>query len=225
MFWRRQKRGFRLVPNSFSAVLRRVSSHLHPTFDRLVSRSEKEQLLGQRGCVVWMFGLSGSGKSTIAAALERQLHTGGRFTVVLDGDNVRTGLNKNLGFSDEDRRENIRRVAEVAKLFAEAGVITVVSFITPRAGLRQVVRETIRPEDLHLVYVKASYETCAVRDPKGLYAKAASGEVKQFTGKDSGFDAPAEGEVDRILDTEADDVPTCAGQLLDWIRQRQGGAA
>lgn len=197
-----------------------MSANLHPTFDRLVSRAEKEQLLRQRGCVIWLFGLSGSGKSTVAAALERQLHQAGRLTVVLDGDNVRTGLNHNLGFSDEDRRENIRRVAEVAKLFADAGVVTIVSFITPRTALRQIVRRTLRPEDLLLVYVRASFETCARRDPKGLYAKAASGEVKQFTGKDSGFDEPAHGEVDLVLDTEAHDLPTCVAQLMRWFESR-----
>ena len=180
-----------------------MTDHLHPTFDRLVSRAEKERLLGQRGCVLWLFGLSGSGKSTIAAALERQLHEAGRATVVLDGDNVRTGLNRNLGFSDDDRRENVRRVAEVARLFAQAGVITLVSVITPKAPLRAIVREVIGSDDLTLVYVRASYETCARRDPKGLYAKAAAGEVKQFTGRDSGFDEPGAGDVDLIVDTEA----------------------
>jgi adenylylsulfate kinase len=197
-----------------------VSTHLHPTFDRLVSRAEKERLLGQRGVVIWLFGLSGSGKSTVAAAFERELHHAGRMTVVLDGDNVRTGLNRNLGFSDEDRQENIRRVAEVAKLFADAGVVTIVSFITPRTGLRRIVRETLRPEDLLLVYVRASFDTCARRDPKGLYAKAASGEVKQFTGRDSGFDEPAEDEVGLVLDTEAQDVPTCVAALQRWFDQR-----
>jgi adenylylsulfate kinase len=168
-----------------------------------------------------MFGLSGSGKSTIAAALERQLHAAGHLTAVLDGDNMRTGLNRNLGFSDEDRRENVRRVAEVAKLLAATGVVTLVSVITPRAALRQIVRETVPPEDLLLVYTRASFEACARRDPKGLYAKAARGEVKQFTGKDSGFDEPLEGEVDLILDTEATDVAGCVATLQRWLDQRK----
>jgi adenylylsulfate kinase len=194
-----------------------MSTHLHPTFDRLVSRPEKESLLGQRGRVLWLFGLSGSGKSTIAAALERRLHAAGRLTQVLDGDNVRTGLNRNLGFSDEDRRENVRRVAEVAKLFAQAGVITIVSVITPKAPLRVVVRETIPAADLSLVYVRASYATCASRDPKGLYAKAAAGEVKQFTGKDSGFDEPIADEVDLVLDTENETVEACVERLAQRL--------
>lgn len=195
-----------------------MSTHIHPTFDRLVSRQEKEAQLGQRGCVLWLFGLSGSGKSTIAAALERQLHASGRLTMVLDGDNLRTGLNRNLGFSDEDRQENVRRAAEVAKLFASAGVVTIVSVITPRAALRATVRESIAREDLTLVYVRASFETCARRDPKGLYAKAAAGEVKQFTGRDSGFEEPAEGEVDLVLDTETLDVPACVDRLASRVR-------
>lgn len=177
----------------------------------------------QRGCVIWLFGLSGSGKSTIAAALERQLHAAGHLTVVLDGDNIRTGLNRNLGFSDDDRRENVRRVAEVAKLFAATGVVTLVSVITPRAALRQIVRETVPAEDLLLVYTRASFEACAQRDPKGLYAKAASGEVKQFTGKDSSFDEPVEGEVDLVLDTEATDLEGCVGKLQRWLDQRKAG--
>jgi adenylylsulfate kinase len=194
-----------------------VTTHIHPTFDRLVSRQEKETLLGQRGCVLWLFGLSGSGKSTIAAALERQLHQRGRMTIVLDGDNLRTGVNKNLGFADEDRRENVRRAAEVAKLFTSAGIITIVSVITPRAALRSLVRECIQPQDLTLAYVRASFETCARRDPKGLYAKAAAGEVKQFTGRDSGFEEPAPGEVDLVLDTEVNDVASCVAELLKRV--------
>jgi adenylylsulfate kinase len=195
-----------------------VTTHIHPTFDRLVSRQEKEARLGQRGSVLWLFGLSGSGKSTIAAALERQLHTEGRLAMVLDGDNLRTGLNRNLGFSDDDRRENVRRAAEVAKLFSSAGVITIVSVITPRAALRAIVRESVGSEDLTLVYVRASFEACARRDPKGLYAKAAAGEVKQFTGRDSGFEEPVEGEVDLVLDTETLDVAACVDQLRARLR-------
>lgn len=189
-------------------------SDLHPTFDRLVSRREKERRLGQRGRVIWMFGLSGSGKSTLAAALERTLHDGGRLTAVLDGDNVRTRLNQDLGFSDADRRQNIRRAAEVARLFAEAGLITIVSFITPRRDLRQLVREIIPPADLVLVHVRASYEVCARRDPKGLYAKAAAGQVKQFTGRDSGFEEPEPAEVDLTVDTEALELSDCLARLL-----------
>ena len=197
-------------------------SNLHPIFDRLVSRAEKEARLQQRGAVLWLFGLSGSGKSTIATALERQLHEEGRLTKVLDGDNVRTGLNKNLGFSDEDRMENIRRVAEVAKLFAETGIITLVSVITPKRALREIAREVIGA-DLQLVYVQASFATCAQRDPKGLYAKVAAGQVQQFTGKDSGFEEPAAGEVDLQLETEVQDVAASVEQLRVLMRSRMPG--
>jgi adenylylsulfate kinase len=186
-----------------------MSDHLYTTHDKLVARTEKETQLGQTGQVIWFYGLSGSGKSTIAAALERELHTAGRLTKVLDGDNVRTGLNRNLGFSDDDRRENIRRIAEVAKLFAETGLITLVSFITPKRELRQSAREIIGNDDLQLVYVKASFEACQARDPKGLYARVAAGEVKQFTGKDSGFEEPADDDRDHVIDTEAADLAAC----------------
>ena len=149
--------------------------HLYPVFDRILPRAAKEELLGQSGAVIWMYGLSGSGKSTLAHRLERELHAAGRLVKVLDGDNVRTGLNRNLGFSDEDRLENIRRVAEVAKLFAECGVVVIASFITPNNELRRLAREIIGDDDLLEVYVRASYETCAARDPKGLYAKVKAG--------------------------------------------------
>lgn len=174
--------------------------HIYPVFDKMLPREAKEELLGQRGAVIWMYGLSGSGKSTLANLLERRLHEQGKMVKVLDGDNVRSGLNSNLGFSDEDRLENIRRVAEVAKLFAESGIVTVTSFITPNNELRDLAREVIGDDDLLEVYVKASFETCAERDPKGLYAKVKAGEVKQFTGKDSAFEEPS--RPDLIIDTE-----------------------
>ncbi len=186
--------------------------HLYPVFDRMLPRSAKEELLGQSGAVIWMYGLSGSGKSTLANLLERRLHEQGRLVKVLDGDNIRTGLNRNLGFSDEDRLENIRRVAEVAKLFADCGIIAITSFITPRNDLRRLAREVIGDRDLLEVYVKASFETCAARDPKGLYAKAAAGEVKQFTGKDSAFEEPE--SPDLILDTETESEAECLEGLL-----------
>ena len=186
-----------------------ASDNLYLTHHKLVSRAEKEARLGQKGQVLWFYGLSGSGKSTIAQALDRQLHEEGKLTKVLDGDNVRAGLNGNLGFSDEDRAENIRRVAEVAKLFAEAGLITLVSLITPKRELRVTAREIIGADDVTLIYVKASFETCQQRDPKGLYAKVATGQVKQFTGKDSGFEEPDPVVDDMILDTEIHDISTC----------------
>lgn len=189
--------------------------HLYPVFDKMLPRSAKETLLGQSGAVIWMYGLSGSGKSTLANLLERRLHDDGRLVKVLDGDNIRSGLNRNLGFSDEDRLENIRRVSEVAKLFAECGVITITSFITPNNELRRLARGIVGDADLLEVYVKASFETCRVRDPKGLYAKVAAGEVKQFTGKDSAFEEPE--SPDLIIDTEAFSEEECLSQLLDAV--------
>jgi adenylylsulfate kinase len=192
--------------------------NIHPEFDRFLGREDKEGLLGQRGVVIWLYGLSGSGKSTIANMAERMLHEAGRFTIILDGDNLRSGLNNNLGFSDEDRSENIRRNSEVAKLFASQGMITFVSVITPRRALRALARETIG-EDFFEVFVKADYATCAERDPKGLYAKAEAGTLKQFTGKDSGFEEPEE-EGELVLDTDATTAAECAQKLHDFVLTR-----
>jgi len=185
---------------------------LYPTFDRMLPRYAKEALLGQRGGVVWMSGMSGSGKSTLAVRLEGELHGRGLLVKMLDGDNVRTGLNRNLGFSDADRAENIRRVAEVAKLFADCGVLVVASFITPHETLRTLAREIIGDRDLLEVYVKASFEACARRDPKGLYAKAAAGQVGNFTGRDSAFEEPL--RPDLVLETESAEEEICTAQLL-----------
>jgi adenylylsulfate kinase len=190
--------------------------NIHPETGRFLGRAEKEALLEQRGVVLWLYGLSGSGKSTIANLVERALHAEGRFTAILDGDNLRTGLNSNLGFSDEDRAENVRRVAETAKLLAGLGVITIVSVITPRRELRALAERVIGP-DFHEVYVRAAFETCAERDPKGLYAKARDGEIKQFTGKDSGFEEPEKGCL--ILDTETASAEECASHLLEHLRR------
>jgi adenylylsulfate kinase len=189
--------------------------NIHPETGRFLGRQEKEALLGQHGVVLWLYGLSGSGKSTIANAVERTLHAEGRFTAILDGDNLRTGLNSNLGFSDEDRAENVRRVAETAKLLAGLGVIVLVSVITPHRELRALASRLVGP-DFHEVYVRAAFETCAQRDPKGLYAKARDGAIKQFTGKDSGFEEPDNGCL--ILDTEAASAEECASLLLEHLR-------
>jgi len=192
------------------------ATNIHTEFHRFLTREDKESLLKQKGCVIWMYGLSGSGKSTIANIAERLLHEEGRMTTILDGDNLRSGLNKNLGFSDEDRSENVRRVAEVAKIFATQGIITFVSVITPKRALRQIARETLG-EDFNEVYIKASFEACAERDPKGLYAKVAKGEIKQFTGKDSGFEEPEDCEL--ILDTEAKSPEENANILCEYIKK------
>lgn len=183
----------------------------------MLGRQAKEALLGQRGHVVWLFGLSGSGKSTLAHALERALHRSGRFTVLLDGDNLRSGLNAGLGFSDEDRAENIRRAAETARLCAANGIVTIASFICPKESLRVAARGIIGAQDFSAVYVKASYEACQRRDVKGLYAQAAAGHIARFTGKDSGFEEPSEDAVALAVDTEALSIEECLDQLLTLI--------
>lgn len=169
----------------------------------MLGRDSKEAQLKQKGHVFWFYGLSGSGKSTLANALERRLANEGFFTKILDGDNIRSGLNSDLGFSDADRVENIRRISEVARLFLDSGVIVFTSFITPKQELRDSAREIVGADDFTPVYVSASFETCAERDVKGLYAKAAAGGVKHFTGKDSSFEAPVEGAEDWVVATDA----------------------
>lgn len=193
-----------------------MSDNIYPEFKRFLTREDKESLLNQKGLVVWCYGLSGSGKSTIANAVERKLHEAGKLTVILDGDNLRTGVNSNLGFTDEDRQENVRRTAEIAKLFASQGIITFVSVITPKKEFRAAAKETIGGDFLE-VYVRASFEKCMERDVKGLYAKANAGQVKNFTGKDSGFEEP-ESDV-FTLNTEELDLEACRDSLLNHINQ------
>ena len=181
----------------------------------MLGRAAKEKMLGQRGHVVWLFGLSGSGKSTLAHAVERALHEQGRATALLDGDNLRTGLNAGLGFSDEDRAENIRRAAETAKLFTENGIVVLASFICPKESLRQAAKAIIGAADLTTIYVRASFATCQQRDVKGLYAKAAGGGVANFTGKDSGFEEPE--EVDLVVNTESSSIAEGTAAILSAI--------
>jgi adenylylsulfate kinase len=182
-------------------------------------REAKENLLGRRGRVFWLYGLSGSGKSTLAHALEERLHGDGILTRLLDGDNIRTGLNRGLGFSDEDRLENIRRIAEVAKLFAETGVVTLASFITPKRALRAMARDIVGRDDFREIYVRCSFEACADRDVKGLYAKASAGRVKYFTGSDSDFEEPEDGAADIVvIDTEEATIEESANTLYQVVR-------
>jgi adenylylsulfate kinase len=197
-------------------------TNIHPETRRFLGREAKEHLLGQRGVVLWLYGLSGSGKSTIANAAERELHAAGRMTTILDGDNLRTGLNSNLGFSDDDRTENVRRVAETAKLLAGQGIITLVSVITPMRAQRALAAGIVGA-DFHEVYVKADFDTCASRDPKGLYAKAREGRISQFTGRDSGFEEPVAPAL--ILDTQTRSVDECAADLLAHWRSLGDAAA
>jgi adenylylsulfate kinase len=193
-------------------------SHIHPVQDRLLQRAEKEALLGQRGVCIWMTGLSGSGKSTIAIALERKLHDQDRFVVVLDGDNVRTGINNNLGFSDADRTENIRRIAEVAKLFVQQGAVVVCCFVSPTLAIREQAKRIIGADDFIEVFVDTPLHVCEQRDVKGLYAKARSGEVKDFTGISAPFEAPLSPSI-RIATADRSEVAS-AQELLNFILPR-----
>jgi adenylylsulfate kinase len=195
-----------------------MTDNLFPIDEKILGRSEKETLLQQRGKVIWFYGLSGSGKSTLANALERKLHQEGMVTTLLDGDNIRSGLNAGLGFSDEDRTENIRRIAEVSKLFIQAGVIALNSFITPQNSLRKIAQTIISSEDLIQVYVECSYEECARRDVKGLYAKAKTGNVSNFTGKDSPFEIPE--NPDLTLNTEKISEAEALETLYQFIRPK-----
>ena len=183
-----------------------------------VTREEREALLKQRGVTIWLTGLSGSGKSTIAVAAQGVLHERGRLAYVLDGDNVRHGLNKNLGFSPDDRTENIRRIGEVAKLFTDAGVIALTSFISPYRADRDAVREVMGTDDFLEVYVDASLETCESRDVKGLYAKARAGEIPEFTGISAPYEAPEKPEL--VLDTNGQSVEESVGQLIGYLVEK-----
>lgn len=177
--------------------------HIHPIFDTILGKKDKETLLKQRGRVLWMVGLSGSGKSTLARALENELYERGYLTKLLDGDNLRTGVNNNLGFSQEDRIENIRRAAEVSKLFLDAGIITICSLISPTKDIRDQAREIIGDEDFLEVFINCPFDVCAERDVKGLYKKAIAGEIKNFTGLDAPFDEPKQPFVEVRTDKQS----------------------
>jgi adenylylsulfate kinase len=181
------------------------------------SRADREKLLGQRGVTVWLTGLSAAGKSTIAVILERMLLERGRHAYRLDGDNVRHGLNKNLGFSEADRAENIRRIGEVAKLFTDAGVIVIASFISPYRRDRDAVRALLGEGDFVEVYVKVSVEAAERRDPKGLYKKARAGEIKGFTGIDDPYEEPQQAEL--VIDTERSAPEQSAGVIATYLEQ------
>ncbi|ADO84596.1 adenylyl-sulfate kinase [Ilyobacter polytropus] len=183
--------------------------------ESIIGRKERESMLGQNGVVIWMTGLSGSGKSTIAKKVQEKLHEKNKLAYILDGDNIRHGLNKDLGFSKEDRIENLRRITEVGKLFVDLGVITIVSFISPYRQDREVIRNSFLPGEFIEVYVKCSLEECEKRDVKGLYKKARDGVIKNFTGIDSEYEAPIDAEV--VLDTENKSVNELSDKLIDFI--------
>lgn len=180
-----------------------------------VTYEDRCRLLNQQGMVLWFTGLSGSGKSTIAVELEKQLIARGKLVYRLDGDNVRHGLNGDLGFSSADRDENIRRIAEVAALFKDAGVITLVSFIAPFAAMRDYAREKVGSAHFAEIYVKADLKTCAKRDPKGLYQKAQAGEISDFTGVSSPYEEPEHPEL--ILDTDDHTVEECVNMVISYL--------
>ena len=186
--------------------------------ERQVDRADRERLLKQRGVTIWLTGLSGSGKSTVAVATEHVLAERGRLVYVLDGDNVRHGLNTNLGFSPEDRTENIRRIGEVAKLFTDAGIITLTSFISPYRADRDAVREIMHPGDFIEVLVDASLETCEARDVKGLYQKARAGEIPEFTGISAPYEAPEKPEL--VLDTNERSVEESVSELIGYLEEK-----
>lgn len=196
------------------------TNNIYPIFDRMMGREDKETLLKQRSVMVWFTGLSGSGKSTIAIALERELHQRGLLCRILDGDNIRSGINNNLGFSVEDRVENIRRIAEVSKLFIDTGVITIAAFISPNNELREMASSIIGKENFLEIYVNTPIEECERRDVKGLYAKARKGEIKDFTGVSAPFEAPEHPALS--LDTSVLSLEESVNKLLELILPKVG---
>lgn len=192
-------------------------NNIYPIFDRMLARTDKERLLGQRGVMLWFTGLSGSGKSTVAVALERELHRRGRLCRLLDGDNIRTGINAGLGFSADDRRENIRRIAEVGKLFVDTGIITLAAFVSPTEELRTLARDIIGAADFKEIFVATPLEECERRDVKGLYARARRGEVKNFTGISAPFEAPQSPAL--VLDTTDTPVEESVGKVLALLEE------
>ena len=167
-----------------------MAENIYPIFEKMLQRKDREALLKQKGIMIWFTGLSGSGKSTLAIALEGDLYKQGILCRILDGDNIRSGINNNLGFSEADRTENIRRIAEVSKLFVDCGIVTIAAFISPTHAIRRMASEIIGEDDFLEVYVSTPIEECERRDVKGLYAKARRGEIKEFTGISSPFEAP-----------------------------------
>lgn len=196
------------------ADLRNIS----PAFDWMALRKEKEQFLKQNAKVIWMSGLSGAGKTTLAIGLEKELFNRRYLAQVIDGDNIRHGLNKNLTFTDDDRKENLRRIAEVSKLFVNCGVITINSFISPTIEIRQMAREIIGEQDFIEVYINSPIEVCEMRDAKGLYKQARDGRLLNFTGIDSVYESPLHPDIE--IHTDKFSVEESVKQLLDFVLPR-----
>lgn len=195
--------------------------NIHPVFDRILQRKDKQKLLKQNSKVIWMTGLSGSGKTTIAIGLEKKLYEAGFLTQVLDGDNIRTGINNNLGFTDEDRKENIRRIAEVSKLFLNCGVITINCFVSPTKEIRSLAKEIIGADDFLEIFINTPFEICEKRDVKGLYKKARNGEIKNFTGLDAPFEAPENPflEIQTVNQTAEESVNEIYNKIIPLIKR------
>ncbi|MFT7156511.1 MAG: adenylylsulfate kinase [Parvicella sp.] len=191
------------------------SNNIFSVFDELLQREDKEELLHQKSKVIWLTGLSGSGKTTIAKYLERALHAKGIVNQVLDGDNIRTGINNNLGFSDSDRTENIRRIAEVSKLFLNCGIVTINSFVSPTEKIRSQAKSIIGAADFIEVFIDTPLEICEQRDVKGLYAKARKGEIKNFTGIDAPFEAPKNPSI--VIKTKDKSITESGEELLALV--------
>lgn len=189
--------------------------HIYPTESLKLDRDSKEKQLNQRAKVIWMTGLSGAGKTTLSYAVEAALHSQGYFVQTLDGDNVRTGINKNLGFSDADRYENIRRIAEVSKLFVNCGIITIASFISPTNEIREMAKSIIGSEDFIEIFVNAPLDVCESRDTKGLYKKARLGEIKEFTGINAPYESPVQPELEVRTDLLTIDEST--KKIIDFL--------
>ena len=193
-------------------------NHIYPIFDRMLTRKDKEDLLKQHSVMIWFTGLSGSGKSTLAIALERELQQRGLLCRILDGDNIRSGINNNLGFSEEDRVENIRRIAEIGKLFVDTGIITIAAFISPNNDIREMAANIIGKENFMEVFVSTPIEACEKRDVKELYAKARRGEIRNFTGVSAPFEAPLHPALS--LDTSILSVEESVNKLLELVLPR-----
>lgn len=186
--------------------------------DTAVQKQERQQRNQHKSCILWFTGLSGAGKSTLANALEHRLFEQGLNSYVLDGDNVRHGLNKGLGFGEEDRKENIRRIGEVAKLFVDAGLIVCTAFISPFAEDRNRVRALVQEDEFVEIYVRCSLEACEDRDPKGLYKKARTGEISNFTGISSPYEEPLQPEL--VVDSDQHSIEACVDQMIAFLRER-----
>ncbi|HPH21505.1 MAG: adenylyl-sulfate kinase [Haliscomenobacter sp.] len=193
-----------------------MAEHIHPIFDQLLQREEREERLQQRSKVLWLTGLSGSGKSTVAKYLERLLFNEGYLPQVLDGDNIRFGINSNLSFSPEDRLENIRRIAEISKLYLHSGIICINSFISPSREMRDLARSIVGAEDFIEIYINAPIEVCEARDVKGLYQKARAGLIKGFTGIDDPYEAPENPNIE--IRTDQMTIEASAMRIMEHLR-------